>query len=368
MKITFPYMGNIVIVKKILDMLGHDTLLPPIPSQRTIELGSRYSPEFACFPFKVIMGTYIETIEQGAGAIITTGGCGPCRAGYYGEVHKKILKSLGYDIDIIVIDGYSQKFDIFWESLMKIKARSSWLRVLHSLWVVYHLGYVIDAMEKFVCINRAYELTRGALDGIFVEAKDELDKHAWDAKSVKRIESEYFEKLKAVPLRKVEHPEDRIRVGLVGEIYVVMEPSITRNIDSFLASQGCEVYKNQYLSEWMDHNMWPKFMARTSDREILKKGARYIGMKIGGHEVHTLGNTIDYKDKGFDGVIHLMPFACLPELVSQSIFPKLSKDMDIPVLTLAIDEQSGLANNLTRIEAFVELIKAKKVRKKGDSV
>jgi len=72
---------------------------------------------------------------------------------------------------------------------------------------------------------------------------------------------------------------------------------------------------------------------------------------------------VDYSKRGFDGVVHLMPFACLPELVSQSVIPRISEDYGIPVLTLAIDEQSGKANSMTRIEAFVDLIKNSKRKK-----
>ena len=56
-----------------------------------------------------------------------------------------------------------------------------------------------------------------------------------------------------------------------------------------------------------------------------------------------------------------MPFACLPELVTQSMIPKTSGDLDIPILTLAIDEQTGVANILTRLEAFIELVKNNKL-------
>ncbi|MDD2496943.1 MAG: hypothetical protein PHY90_02230 [Desulfitobacteriaceae bacterium] len=69
---------------------------------------------------------------------------------------------------------------------------------------------------------------------------------------------------------------------------------------------------------------------------------------------------MDYKEQGFDGIVHLMPFGCLPELISQSIMPKVSEDLDIPVLTLSLDEQTGRANSLTRLEAFVDLIRTRK--------
>ena len=65
-----------------------------------------------------------------------------------------------------------------------------------------------------------------------------------------------------------------------------------------------------------------------------------------------------------NAIIHLMPFACLPELVSRSIMPSLSKDIDFPILTLSIDEQTGEANIQTRLEAFIDLLWNRKNKKR----
>ena len=92
----------------------------------------------------------------------------------------------------------------------------------------------------------------------------------------------------------------------------------------------------------------------------MKIGSEYIKIIIGGHANQNVGHIVDYSKRGFDGVVHLMPFACLPELVSQSVIPRISELNGIPFLTLSIDEQTGKANSLTRIEAFVDLIRNSK--------
>ncbi len=89
MKVTFPYMGTTVVYKKLLEMLGHDVILPPKPTRKTIDIGVKYSPEFACFPLKVIMGSYFEAIQEGAEVIVTSGGNGPCREGFMREYIKE---------------------------------------------------------------------------------------------------------------------------------------------------------------------------------------------------------------------------------------------------------------------------------------
>ena len=58
-----------------------------------------------------------------------------------------------------------------------------------------------------------------------------------------------------------------------------------------------------------------------------------------------------------------MPFSCMPEIVSQNILSKVSKEENIPVLTLVLDEQTGKAGYITRIEAFIDLVKRKQMKK-----
>lgn len=77
MKITFPYMGSPYMYEKLFTLLGHEVITPPKPSQKTVDYGVKYSPEFACFPLKVILGTYLEALELGADTIVTSGGNGP---------------------------------------------------------------------------------------------------------------------------------------------------------------------------------------------------------------------------------------------------------------------------------------------------
>lgn len=359
MKATFPYMGTTIVYKKLLELLGHEVICPPKPTQRTIDLGVKHSPEFACFPYKVIMGSYIEGLEMGADTIVTSAGNGPCRAGFYIEAHRKTLESLGYDFDVVYFDEYKRNKELFMENVRKLKANNSWWDVLKHIWTVYKLSCALDDMLKYVESHRPYEKVKGSLTKVFDAINKDFEQRIFTARDVKREFNKAMAQLKAVEVRDV--PEvDKIRLIIVGEIYVVMEDSINMNIPEVLNELGCEVTRSLYLSEWIDHNIMPKFIARTSDQEVLRKGKRYCEIGIGGHEQHTIGSVIHYKELGYDGAIHLMPFACLPELVSQSILPRIAKDLDMPALTLAIDEQTGMAHNLTRVEAFIDLLRDRK--------
>jgi len=58
--------------------------------------------------------------------------------------------------------------------------------------------------------------------------------------------------------------------------------------------------------------------------------------------------------KDYDGIVHLAPFTCMPEIVAQNIMPSTREN--IPVLTIICDEQIAKPGMLTRLEAFVDLL------------
>jgi predicted nucleotide-binding protein (sugar kinase/HSP70/actin superfamily) len=91
----------------------------------------------------------------------------------------------------------------------------------------------------------------------------------------------------------------------------------------------------------------------------------YLPVDIGGHGQESVGEAVLARIRGMDGVLHLFPFTCMPEIIAQSILVKVSNDLDIPVLSLMISEQTGVAGLRTRLEAFCDLLEGRK-RKSGN--
>jgi predicted nucleotide-binding protein (sugar kinase/HSP70/actin superfamily) len=76
-----------------------------------------------------------------------------------------------------------------------------------------------------------------------------------------------------------------------------------------------------------------------------------------------VGCTVGFARRNYDGVIQLAPLTCMPEIVAHSIFPALTRDYKIPLLTFYLDEHSGEAGIQTRLEAFIDLIEAQRSKK-----
>ena len=355
MKVSFPYMGCVTGFKKLFELLGHEVIMPEKPTQRTIDLGVLNSPEFICYPFKIMMGTYIEACEKGAELIVSSGGSGPCRAGIYGDVHKKILHELGYDVEIVIFDSLFENFGAFMNQVFKIKNKTPTLKVMKYAYLVFKMINQMDGIEKELKHLRAYEVNKGDFDKCFDKIKELYDK-TYTLKQMKKTYAKALEMLHAVPVN-IPPENKRVRIGIVGEIYVIMESSTNMDIEKRLNALGVEVENIQYISDWVKHHIIPRRFSKEESWKMFNKGYQYKSCNCGGHDMENTGAIVHFSQKGYDGVVHLMPFGCLPELITRSIIPQITEDYGIPVLSMSMDEQQGEANIQTRLEAFIDLCK-----------
>lgn len=359
MKISFPYMGEATVAyKKLAEMLGHELITPLKPTQRTIDLGVKYAPEFACFPMKVLMGTYLEEVERGVETIVSSGGHGPCRAGYYGEVHKKILDNLGHDVRVIILDSIKDNPKRFIDDVMHIKGKTSFIRLGQVLKLVYNSVKLLDHTEQRLNKVRPYECKSGSTNMAWKEVLDIIDKIE-TTEDLEKSKLNIDEVIAGVRINPVEE-KYKLKIGIIGEIYVVLESFTNMEMEQKLGALGCEVRRSQYLSDWIDFNMIPHFISHPHEAVVRDMGKEFFPIPIGGHAQENMGWIKQFHEWGYDGVVHLLPFGCLPELMSQSIIPTISKNYNMPIISFSLDEQSGLANNMTRLEAFIDLVKAQK--------
>ncbi len=342
-----------MVIRRLLEQMGNEVIAPLRPSQRTLDLGVRYSPEFACLPYKLVTGTYIESLERGADTILTSGGVGPCRAGLYAPMHEAILKDLGYDFEIIIIEPPSRGIGDIYRKLQKLNAdKLSWLALLGLVREGWAKVKALDDLERLSHYVRPREIEKRSTTRVYQKTLSWMA----EANSIKEIKEAHeagVAALKGIP----QDPErDILKIGIVGEIYVVLEPSANLELEEILGELGAEVDRSIFLTGWTMDNAVADAMRLTGGRSVKRAAKEYLPEMIGGHGQDSIGHTIIYAKDGFDGVIQLSPFTCIPEIVAMSILPKVSKDYDIPVLSIVLDEQTGKAGLTTRVEAFVDLL------------
>ncbi len=357
MVITFPHMGKMYMpVKAIFDDLGVKIVIPPAISKKTLEIGTRLSPEMACLPLKINMGNYIESIEKGADTIVLSGSCGPCRFGYYGVVQKEILRDMGYDMEVVIIDAPQVDLKGFFDKIRYISGNSPWPRVVKAFTAASKVTTAGDELLDLSLKKRPREMLVGETDRIM----QQFDQDSFSAKGSEEILTlinRYKGKVAAIRERKNTFP---LRIGLVGEIYTLIEPFVNVNVEKKLGNMGVEVHRGITLNEWVKHHLSIDMKHRREQKKILKKADPYLDLCVGGHAWQTIATTVHYSEEGLDGAIQIMPFGCMPEIVAESILPNVSRDLSFPVMTLTVDELTGEAGYLTRMEAFVDLLAQKK--------
>lgn len=359
MKVTFPHIGNTYIgVKAAFDALGVDVVVPPMCSSRTLELGTRYSPEMACLPLKITLGNYIESVERGADTIVITGSCGPCRFGYYGVVQQEILNDLGYNAEIIILDPPQDgDFKPLFSKLARLAGPSITVgKAIKAGYMGFKIIKEADELDRMIFKVRPRELNKGETDAIWSQYRQEVS-NAFGPDEILKVIRAAKEKVRQVRIDKHMQP---LKVGLVGEIYTVIEPFVNLNVEQKLGNLGVEVSRSLNISGWVTDNIILGLIGLSSEKRVRRAAKPYLDLCVGGHGRECIGNIVLYSRKGYDGVIQLMPFGCMPEIVAETVLPQVSKDEGIPVMTLVLDEMTGEAGYQTRLEAFVDLLKRKR--------
>jgi predicted nucleotide-binding protein (sugar kinase/HSP70/actin superfamily) len=352
-KVSIPHMGNYAVAfKSMVEGLGCEMVFPPPVTRRTIELGSRHSPEFVCLPFKINLGNFMEALEEGAEVLLQAGRSGACRYGFYGEVQEQILKDLGYKFRMVSLFSGGKQFN-FISSIKSLANGVSAFQILRGGLMTLLKIRFIDEMESKVRRLRAYEVEGGASDRLFKEGLRKLSRVRTQGE-VTLLRREMQEKFASVEIHKDVNP---IRIGIVGELYVVMEPYANLDIERKLGSMGVEVIRPMCLSALLKYAVLP-FLSRGITRE----GRDFIHYELGAHAAHSVGHTVKFAREGLDGAIQLYPFTCMPEVSARAILGNVSRTLGIPVLHFSFSEQTGEAGVDTRIEAFVDMLERKRAK------
>ncbi|NPV90357.1 MAG: CoA protein activase [Firmicutes bacterium] len=361
-RITFPHMGTShIAIRGMLESIGLEVVTPPPITRRTLSLGTQYSPEFACLPLKINLGNFIEAYEMGANTVVMSGGWGPCRFGYYAQVQREILKDLGCPMEMIVLEAPDSRITGILNQVKDLAEGASWLGIIGAVKFGWEKVRALDEVEMMAQEHRPRVADQGAVERIYQESLKEIDRAA-SRKEVRDAAGGAKEKFASLG---PDWEKEVARVGIIGEIYTVLEPFVNLNIERHLGRLGAEAKRSIYLSQWVNDHLFLGLMPGRGTKELIKNAQPYLNYWVGGHGRETIGAAVYLSQLGYDGVIQLGPLTCMPEIVAQSILPLVSAREDIPAMTLYFDEHTGEAGLLTRIEAFLELLRRKKANRKG---
>lgn len=348
-KISFPRIARYnCAVRYIIEMgTGASYIMQPEMTKRTMEIGTKYSPDYVCTPFKTSLGSMIEALEAGADTILMTNGL--CRLGYYGELQEQILRDLGYQFDFINLSEYTTgKLKDYYKAVRQIDPKVKLPRFVLAAKDGLKMGEYVDAVTVEYYKNCGFEVTKGEYKKAFSQFMAEME----TARSRSEMDAGYRKAMQTMKQIAVEKPEKPLRVGILGEFFTVMDAFSNLELEQQLADMGVEVHRWMNVSNRMLHYSGEKNL-NIKIRELCK-------YEMGPTSTANIWCAKEYAEQGFDGLIHVKSAGCTPEIDVMPVLQNISADYKIPVLYLTYDSQTSDVGLMTRLEAFYDMIQMRK--------
>ncbi len=361
-KVSFPHMGNIYVAWEMaLKTIGVEAYIPPYTSKKTLSLGTKNSPEAICLPYKLILGNFIEAIEGGVDYVSMITSPGICRLGEYGRNIEQVLSDLGYStnyIELSLYDGFKGMIDY----LIRLSGSKNYFKIFKAIFLATRTVFMVDELQNFLSYYRAREIHKGDSEKVFNKAI----KLIRNAGGYRELVKAHKQGLKGFSEVEIDKNKDVLYVDLTGEIYIVNDEFSNQNMERELGAMGVQVRRSLTISSFLKDAIIPKMFKKgeTHLERAYRLAKPYLMRDIGGDALECVSDVLYAKERNVDGLIHVSPFTCMPEIMSQNIFPKMREDTNLPILSLIMDEQTGRAGYITRLEAFVDLMRRKKMKAK----
>jgi len=364
LKVAFPHMGTIYIAwSAALKKIGVEPFVPPYTNKKTLSFGTKHSPEAICLPYKLILGNFIEAIDGGTDYVAMISSPGICRLGEYGSSIQNALSDMGYDTKYIELELYDGIKGMY-RFLSKLSGKNDPILFLRAIYFFIKTVFVLDDLETALAYYRAREITVGEAEGNFKKAL----KLIMDVDDTKQLKQAKKEALLGISKTVIDKDREVLHVDITGEIFLVLDYFSNQNIERELGKMGVQTRRSLTVGSFLKDAIIPKIFRKimgtgeTHLQRAFRMAKPYLMRDIGGDALECVSDVAWACQEGKDGLIHISPFTCMPEIMTQNIFPNMREDCNIPILSLIMDEQTGKAGYITRLEAFVDLMRRRKRR------
>jgi predicted nucleotide-binding protein (sugar kinase/HSP70/actin superfamily) len=315
-----------------------------------LRLGAEASPEFSCLSFKASTGYFIKAAMEGVEYGVMVNSRGTCRLRYYRMLQEKLLKERGFNLFMFGLgfEGFKppiiRHFDPSIISFIRSGSRAR-LKIL-----------TIDILEREAWARRAIELNPGDTTRALDQSLLDLDRSR-TLPEIRAFRRSIKERFQNIPSNVLHKP---LRVGLIGEATVLRDRCLNQNLEETMGNLGVEV-RNFFLMGEELRNIFNLSFGSENSRAALRKLAKpYLGTPVGGHAMDSVAHAIRCAREGYDGVIHVAPVGCMPEVSIRPILRKVSQDYHIPIYECSFDEHTSHVGMATRLEAFVDVLQERK--------
>lgn len=379
-----PYMcDHSHVLAASLSACGQPAVVLPPPDDETLALGLEYCRGRECSPCLTVSGDIARVAQQPGFSstqavflIPTT--TGSCRFGQYIVLMRQILEQMGLSDITFIAPTANDSYQGLGDDPVKTRK------------LIWEGAVAVDLLQKLLHSYRPYELERGVTDAAYKSLLEDATRatRAGGGKHLVAVMQKAARDFAAIPVdRSVRRP----LIGMVGEIYLRHNTYSNLDIIRRIESLGGEV-ELATMMEWIYYTNWGHagdtwllgqrvewFKSVLTDRfqrylehrlvkpvahlldhpyessidRLMKLIKPYFSSELANECLLSMGKTIELAGLGASGMINVMPFACMPGIITAGMAPRIRADLgNLPWLDIAFDSQGG-TNITTRLEAFM---------------
>ena len=392
--LLFPNMAPLPfsLLQSALESEGYHARMLENSSDNILKLGLKYVHNDTCYPALLIIGQFLDALASGDydldhTALLLTQTGGGCRASNYILLLRKALAKAGYANVPVCSLNFS--------GLEKDSSLPLSPRLVEKLVAAMYYGDLLMTLRNQVA---PYEVNGGDASRRTAYWKEKIN--GWMNEKHPMIPglAAHFdlitEDFANIPV--VETP--RVKVGIVGEIYVKYAPLGNRGLQDFLEKEGCEVclppligfveycianrmldiqyYGGSHLVEKGASTLLEAFMridaaqakaltahgfhASCPFRELMKKpeGILHLGASMGEGWLLT-AEMVELVESGYANIICAQPFGCLPNhIAGKGVISRIREKLPEANIT-AVDYDPGASavNQENRIRLMLAVAK-----------
>jgi predicted nucleotide-binding protein (sugar kinase/HSP70/actin superfamily) len=378
-----------------------------------LSLGKEFTSGKECFPCQVTLGDilyHLQKEKERLGSDFSPDryvyflpeADGPCRFGMYNKLQRLILDRFDEFKDVPIT--YLSTQDAYSSAGIMSPEQSSIFRRL--TYVTITIGDVLDRITWRV---RPYELRPGITDEFMAKALGAM------ASTIEEVGADLdfdvlYELLEDIAITAGSFV-DRSRprrpmIGIVGEIYLRSHPESNQDIVRVLERFGGEVV-DASLAEWINFitcersrnlkrrwrialkeerhdalrdasrkllsNEIEKYYQLWRQGQVYRRALRHLDIHsdhsiraierrlendrlftfdVGTEAALSIGGAIEHAHHGFDGIVNVFPFTCMPSTICSSVLKPMLHDMRVPYLDAPYDGTIQ-PNRETALRTFV---------------
>ncbi len=361
-----------------------------------LQLALKYLHNDLCYPAMLTTGQMLATMKSGkydpdkVAMVITQSG-GGCRDSNYINLMRKAFEKAGYpNVPFISANIWGLELN-------------SGLNLTPVTMLMAVAGLIYGDMLMIVSNQvRPYEVNKGETDRMLDKWIEKLGKtfsrgRGYSIRVMKRNLKAIAENFAAIPIQKV----PKVKVAMIGELYLKYSAPGNNHLEKFLAEQDCEVYVPSILGFGIyktngaleDLRLYGgnkikrlileiamKYMFKMEDILIsaieanpafvppervndLKKRAEGI-IDIGnsmGEGWYLAAEMLEFADHGYENIVIVQPFGCLPcHVAAKGMMNKVRRmDPRLNIVDIEYDPGATKVNQENRIKLMLAVAKEK---------